>query len=165
MTTVTRNTNDNTIIRFPRASDAGPMVTAHTAPSQRRARRNAAAGHRNLERMLRRMACLAPEAPLSLLLVRFDDAPKRDEVKAAATMVSETLRPTDFVCIPGESHIGVVLQGTGSGRAGRLAWQLERKVAQSGYGDVRVAAATGTGANGLALIEAAGAGFEDAANS
>ena len=116
---------------------------------------------------------LAPEAPLSFLVVRVhgmgdgvalsDDA--HDRLTSVARLTQKLTRPTDFVGRLGPTSFGVVLQGTGSGSAGaiasRLGHQLRALAPCRPPLSVTVSAASGTGCNALTLPRAAMDGLED----
>lgn len=113
---------------------------------------------------------LAPQAPLSFVAVRIDDAEslapaQRERLqKAVANRLRELTRATDMVGRIDDDAFGVVLQGTGATAAGavssRLAHHLNRLPELPRAAAVVVSAATGTGVNAETLAVAALDSFE-----
>jgi GGDEF domain-containing protein len=128
----------------------------------------------DLEDTIERIGSLAPNAPLSFLVVRVDDLTPLggDEAQLLMRLVSGRLRSlvraTDMVGRMGSASFGVLLQGTGTTAAGAVAARLSHHLSQvvraaNSALSVRVSAATGTGVNWNTLPVAACEGLPDPA--
>lgn len=128
----------------------------------------------DLEDTIQRIGGLAPNAPLSFLVVRVDDLVPlgRDEAQLLMRLVAGRLRSlvraTDMVGAMGSASFGVLLQGTGATAAGAVAARLSHHLSQvvrnaNSALSVRVTAATGTGVNWNTLPVAACEGLPDPA--
>jgi hypothetical protein len=123
-------------------------------------------GRGELFETVERVGKIAPDAPLSFLVLVVDGLadlpPVESELTAhlvAGRIISLT-RSVDTVGRMGEASFGVLLQGTGSTAAGAVAARLSYHVSQALHGlsaelGVRVSAATGTGTNWATLPVAA----------
>ena len=128
------------------------------------ARTTAGRGRAALRRYLYSLSELAPEAPLSFLLVQVlpaGDAPLDHALHAVETMI----RPTDRAAHYEEGQIGVVLQGAGAERASAMAALMAQGLLQPGvlprHASVLISPATGIGRNALALPAAAASTFQE----
>jgi GGDEF domain-containing protein len=128
---------------------------------------------RGLLESVERLGKIAPEAPLSFLIVIVDGLDAIGEVEADLTMrlvagrLRSLTRATDAVGKLSGSAFGVLLQGTGSTAAGAVAARLSYHVGNVLRGihaelGVRVTAATGTGVNWPTLPVAAAESLPDA---
>jgi hypothetical protein len=147
-----------------------PMVPAapgyeHLTQRERIVAKGVASREALLER-LETIGDLAPEAPLSFLMIHIGglgylDNPDEGQLALAAitTKIAEVTGPLDLAGRYGASGIGVVLQGKGPRQtaavAARLQWSLDRlpEMQRPLFGEVY--AASGTGANAPALPAAA----------
>jgi hypothetical protein len=164
MTTPITNTKHPKILPFPVKAMRQPAVTAHSAPSRQRARRDGMKGHRTLMRALQRIGEIAPGAPLSFLLVQVDDA-SGDDVRNVLACATTLITPIDRAAVYGAKQVGIVLQGASPRRASQVSIALEYRLnapgALSAGARVRVSAASGTGENALVLPQAAVTSFSD----
>lgn len=158
------NTDAGRVINFPGTRQTPAPVTAHTAPSRKRAARRSMAGHRTLMRALDHLAEIAEDAPLSFLLVQVDNARSVD-IGAVLALSQASISPMDRAAVYGPTQVGIILQGAGATRAAQTASLLEHRINASGVlperSGVRVSAATGTGENALVLPQAAVTSFDD----
>ena len=147
-----------------------PRVLAFPA-AQRRAARAAASrpnaatnGRTALMRYLYSLSELAPDAPLSFLLVNLAPA-SEPTVTRALDLIETMVRPTDRADRYDVEQAGIVLQGATAERASLTAAQMSRRLMQPGVlppgTSVDVSAATGIGRNALALPVAAASTFQD----
>jgi GGDEF domain-containing protein len=119
-----------------------------------------------------RIGRLAPNAPLSFLVVRvagladLDHDQEQLAMRLVAGRVRAMTRATDVVGRMGGASLGVLLQGTGLTAAGATAARLSYHVSSAARAispalDIRVSAATGTGLNWNTLPVAAANSLPD----
>ncbi|MBA4181599.1 MAG: hypothetical protein C0506_13495 [Anaerolinea sp.] len=173
------------VIQFPltlKGKDTGaseaPRVREFTPLLAQRPRTNALWGVPGKQALLERLeviGALAPEAPLSFVVVRvygLEAIQQRKDASAAdallhdvAARMRELARGTDVMGRLSSSSFGLVLQGTGATAAGavaaRLSHHLNQIAAASPPAEVRVSAATGRGMNAAMLPGAAMDSFEE----
>ena len=168
------------VIQFPltlkgnstTATEPQPRIRSFSSPAASQHGMNAlwgVPGKQALLDQLDMIGSLAPQAPLSFVVVRvhgLDEINSRSDTRAgeavlrnvAARMWALT-RATDTMGRLGASSFGLVLQGTGATAAGAVAARLSHHLNQVTVGrppvEVRVSAATGRGVNAEMLPGAA----------
>jgi hypothetical protein len=153
-----------------------PMVPAcpgyeHVSQRERIAS-GAVAGREVLMQRLEALGTMAPDAPLSFLVVHVgglgylhdgDAGPRA--LAAIARRIAELTGPLDLAGRYGAAGIGIVLQGRGSRAtselAARLQWSLQHLPEVVRPLRIDVYAASGTGANAATLPIAAGESLPD----
>jgi GGDEF domain-containing protein len=150
-----------------------PTCPGYEHLSQReRAASGAVAGREVLLQRLEALGDLAPDAPLSFLVVHIaglgylhDGEAGPLALAAISRRIAELTGPLDLAGRYGAAGIGIVLQGRGSratsALAARLQWSLQHlpEVAHPLY--IEVYAASGTGANAATLPIAAAESLPD----
>ena len=151
---------------MPTAAPDRPLLH-FPGPSARRARPAAVRARGGVPAFFNRLAVLAeiaPDSPVSLLVITLPSAIGEDSETLAEAMVRAYVRATDLVARLEPGRIAVVLQGTDATRAARISCRLQvqfSRAAIPGCATAVIGVASGIGRHGRTLLQAASSSLPD----